>query len=194
MAGRFRVPEDVDDPIAIAVFEELKTVDAAGEGGRVGGRVAGLVGAPNLDNVAELLGFVVDGVFVEAGGGGARGGAGDVAVYGENDGVGVAVGGKRGDEAGVGNEERAHAVPVALLTLRTRDDAVDGVEDGFGATDVGGLGDGPAGMSGDGSCEVRRSGRGGAGLGEGRRAGREEDEGGDDALRARELNHEVLGE
>jgi hypothetical protein len=28
----FRVPEDVDDPVAVTVFEELEAVDAAGEG------------------------------------------------------------------------------------------------------------------------------------------------------------------
>src|ERR1700679_635517 len=82
VVGGFGVPEDVHDPVAVAVFEELEAVDASGEGGGVGGRVAGLVGAPDLDDVAELFGVVVGGVLVEAGGGGSSGGAGDVAVDG----------------------------------------------------------------------------------------------------------------
>ena len=95
--------------------------------------MARLVGAPDLDDVAELLGLVVDGVLEEAGGGHATVTASDVTVNGEDDGVDVSVfaGGCR-DEAGVGDEERAHAVPVAGLTLAAGDDAVDRVEDGLG--------------------------------------------------------------
>jgi collagen type III alpha len=149
--GRFGVPEDVDDPVAVAVLEELEAVDASGEGGGVGWGVAGFVGAPDLDDVAELLGDVVGGFFVEAHGGHAGGGAGDVAVDGEGEGVGVGAGGEGGDEAGVGEEEGAHAVPVAGLALGAGDDGVDGVEEGVRCGYVGGLGGGPGGVGGDGA-------------------------------------------
>jgi len=152
----FRVPEDVDDPVAIAVFEDLEAVDAAHEGCGVGGCVAGLVGAPHLDDVAVLLGHIVDGTFVKAHGGHAGAGAGDVAIDGENDGVGVAVGGHRGDQTGVRNKERAHAVPIAGLALGAGDHAVDGVEDCLGRRDVRGLGYRPTGMAGDRAGEMWR--------------------------------------
>ena len=198
MVWGFGVPEDVDDPVAIAVLEELEAVDAADEGCGVGGGVAGLVGAPYLDDVAVLLCHIVDGALVEAHGGHAGAGAGDVAVDGENDGVGVAGGGNGGDEAGVGNEERAHAVPIAGLALRTGDDAVDGVEDRLGRADVCGLGDGPAGMAGDGAGEMWRRGRrgswrGGGCLGKCGGAGEHEDEGCGETLGLGELDHGVLG-
>ena len=166
MVRRFRIPEDVDDPVAIAVLEELEAVDAADEGGGVGGRVAGLVGAPDLDDVAVVLGHVMDGAFVETHGGHAGAGASDVAVDGKDDGVGVAGRGNGGDEARVGDEERTHAIPVAGLALRTGNDTVDRVEDGLGRTDVRGLRDGPTGMSGDGANQMRRRG-GGSGRGGG---------------------------
>lgn len=135
VGGGFGVPEDVDYPVAVAVFEELEAVDAAGEGGGVGGGVAGFVGAPDLDDVAELFDVVVDGVLEEAVGGHFRAGAGDVAVDGEDDGVGVmgiGGGGDGGDEAGVGKEEGAHAVPVAGLAFGAGDDVVYSVENGLG--------------------------------------------------------------
>ena len=58
--------------------------------------------------------------------------AGDVVVDGEDDGVGVGrvFGGAGGDEAGAGEEEGAHAVPVAGLALGAGDDAVESGEDG----------------------------------------------------------------
>ena len=88
----------------------------------------------------------------------------------------ISGGGDGGDEAGVGNEEGAHAVPVARLTLVAGDHAVDGVEDGLGAADVCGLGDGPAGMRGDGADESWRWWRG-RGLGCGGCGGEDQDQG-----------------
>src|ERR1700722_3482352 len=78
--GGFGVPEDGDGPVAVAVLEELEAVDAAGERGGVVDVVAGLVGAPDLHDVAELLDLIVDGVFEEAGRGHSGAAAGDVTV------------------------------------------------------------------------------------------------------------------
>src|ERR1700723_1058979 len=89
VGGGFGVPEDVDDPVAITVLEELEAVDAAGERRGVVGVVAGLVSALDLEDVAELLHLVVDGVLEEAGGGNSGAAAGDVAIDGKEDGVGV---------------------------------------------------------------------------------------------------------
>ena len=77
-----------------------------------------------LPNCCDL---VVNAALEEAVGrhGGAR--ALDIAVDGEDDGVGsvrVAIEARR-DEAGVGNEERAHAIPVAGLTPGAGDDVVE---------------------------------------------------------------------
>jgi hypothetical protein len=179
----FGVPIDVDDPVAFAVLEELEAVDAAGEGSGVVGVVAGFVGAPDLDDVAELLDLIVDGMFEEAGRGHSDTAAGDVTVDGEEDGVSVGGGaawggghGGGGDEAGVGEEERTHAVPVAGLALGAGYNAVDGGENGLGRADVFGLCGRPSGVAGDGAYQRcgggRRVGigglceRGGAGQGE----------------------------
>src|SRR5437899_1418939 len=54
--GRFGLPGQREDPPAVAVKEQLKTLDAADKGLGVAGSVAGLVGAENLRDLAEALG------------------------------------------------------------------------------------------------------------------------------------------
>src|SRR5437660_12589533 len=54
--GRFGLPGQREDPPAVAVKEQLKTVDAAHKGPGVAGSVAGLVGAENLRVIAVVLG------------------------------------------------------------------------------------------------------------------------------------------
>src|SRR6266851_8046178 len=150
IGGAFAVPEDVDDPVAVAVLEELEAVDAAGEGGGVCGVVARLVGAPDVDYVSELLDLVVDAALEEAAGGHVSAAAGDVVVDGEEDGVGVGrvLGGAGGNEASVREEEGAHAVPVAGLAPGAGDDVVDRGDNGVDGVDVCGLGRGPVGVGG----------------------------------------------
>jgi hypothetical protein len=83
----------------------------------------------------------------------------DVAVDGEDDGVGMSVLACRGgDEPGIGDEKRAHAIPVAGLPFAAGDDVVDGSDDGIRGFDVFGFGCGPVGMAGDGANETGRSG------------------------------------
>src|SRR5216683_2449075 len=150
VGGALAVPEDVNDPVAVAVFEELEAVDAAGEGSGVCGVVAGLVGAPDVDDVSELLDLVVDAALEEAAGGHGAAAARDVVVDGEEDGVGVGrvLGGAGGDEAGVGEEEGAHAVPIAGLATGAGDDVVDRGDNGVDGVDVCGFGRGPVGVGG----------------------------------------------
>src|ERR1700678_431449 len=118
--GGFGVSKDVNDPVAIAVLEKLEAIDAPGKGGWFVGVMAGVVGAPDLDDIAKLLSLVVDRVFEEAVAGHTAAAPGDVAVDGEHDSVGVSIlaCGRR-NEASIGNEERAHAVPVAWLAFGT---------------------------------------------------------------------------
>src|SRR3989442_5086712 len=54
--GRFGLPGQREDPPAVAVKEQLKTVDAADKGLGVAGSVAGLVGDENLRDLSAALG------------------------------------------------------------------------------------------------------------------------------------------
>ena len=60
MGGRFSVPEDIHDPVARAIIQQLKAVDASGEGFGIVGVVSRFVGAPDLNNIAELLNLVMN--------------------------------------------------------------------------------------------------------------------------------------
>ena len=61
----FSVPENGDDPVAVAVFEQLDGVDAALEGRAVFG-MARFVGGKDVHDVAEAFGGVVDATLKEA--------------------------------------------------------------------------------------------------------------------------------
>src|SRR5579863_4276767 len=64
IARALLVPEDADDPPAIAVIEKLNAVDAARE--RLAARSAArFIAAENLRDVAELFDAIGDGRFVE---------------------------------------------------------------------------------------------------------------------------------
>jgi hypothetical protein len=65
MFRRFSVPENIHNPITLAIIQQLKAVNTPGERFRIIGVVAGFVGAPDLNNVAELFGLVVNGVLKE---------------------------------------------------------------------------------------------------------------------------------
>src|SRR5437588_11756179 len=79
-ARRLGLPEDADDPPALAVVHQLDAVDAAREGLRVVGLVAALIRAPGVDDVAVGLDAARDLPFVEALLGEKFAGALDVAV------------------------------------------------------------------------------------------------------------------
>jgi hypothetical protein len=113
--------------------------------------VPGLVGAPDVDDVAELLDLIVDATLEEATGGHGAAAARDVVVDGEQKGIG-AVGvlcGAGGDKAGAGKEEGSHAVPVAGLAFGTGDHVINSTHDGVDGVDVCWFGRGPAGVSRD---------------------------------------------
>ena len=65
VVGALFVPENVDDPPALAVVDHLDAVNAAGEG-RFAEGVAGFVAAENLRDGAEGLDVIDDGLFEEA--------------------------------------------------------------------------------------------------------------------------------
>lgn len=62
IVGPLFVPEDADDPPALAVIEELNAVDAAREG-RFAGVVARFIAAEDLRDVAEGFDAAVNGRF-----------------------------------------------------------------------------------------------------------------------------------
>src|SRR2546423_6245466 len=63
---RLGLPEDADDPPALAVVHQLDAVDAAREGLRVVGLVATFVCAPGVDDVAVGFDAARDLLLVEA--------------------------------------------------------------------------------------------------------------------------------
>jgi hypothetical protein len=141
--GALFVPEDADDPPTLAIIEELKAVNAAGEGGfaRV---VAGFVAAEGLSDVAEGFDAAMDGRFEKTVLEEVSAAAGDVVL----DGVGMnangAVGGLAGGgEMRAGKEERAEAIPVALAG-RAGDHGVESDEDMIDGVDVFGFSGGSA--------------------------------------------------
>ena len=135
---RLSIPEDGDDPVAIAILEQLDGVDAALEWLAVFG-VARFVGGEDMHDIAEAFRGVVDASFEKAIGQ-RRCGALLILLRGEGSDVGAVAGFgvARRDEARIGNEEGAEAVPVARLAGRTGDDVVECGEDGVdGCTSAG---------------------------------------------------------
>src|SRR5947209_5563533 len=63
---RLTLPEDADDPPPLSVVHQLDAVDAARERLRVFWRVAALIRAPNVDDVAVGFDAARDLLFVEA--------------------------------------------------------------------------------------------------------------------------------
>jgi len=137
------VPEDANDPPALAVVEELKAVDAAREG-RFAEGVAGFVAAEDLGDVAEGFDAAVDGRFEKTVLEEVCAATIDVVI----DGVGMDADGAvcrfaGGGEMRAGEEERAEAIPVALAG-RTRDYRVESDEDMIDRVNVFGFGGGSA--------------------------------------------------
>lgn len=133
------IPENTDDPPALAVVEKLKAVDAARER-RFASSVARFVAAEDLSDVAKGLDAIHDRVFketvLEEIAASARSvfiGAHGTKMDGT---VGAFCG---GGEARRGKEEGAEAAPVALAG-RAGDDVVDRRHDAVDGVDVGGLG------------------------------------------------------
>src|SRR2546423_11897386 len=127
-ARRLGLPEDADDPPALAVVHQLYAVDAARERLRVVGLVSALVRAPSVDDMAVGFDAARDLFFVEALLGEKFARALDVAVNvvdvrriffrpGQRR---VGRRARRSNRRGrhqtrARNEERAHPVPVAPL-------------------------------------------------------------------------------
>lgn len=114
IVGALFVPQDADDPPALAVVEELKAVDAACEGG-FASVVAGFVAAEDLSDIAKSLDAAADGRFEETVFEEIGAAAVDVIIHGVGMDADGAVGrfASRG-EVRTGEEERAEAGPVSL--------------------------------------------------------------------------------
>jgi hypothetical protein len=137
------VPEDADDPPALAVVEELKAVDSTRER-RFAGVVAGFVAAKDLGNVAKGFDAAVDGRFEKTVLEKVGAATGDVVIHG----VGMDADGAvrrfaSGREMRAGEKERAEAIPVALAG-RAGDHRVKGDEDVINGVNVFGFGGGSA--------------------------------------------------
>src|SRR5207245_38273 len=134
--GRFALPVNRYDPPAFAVVEQLNAVDSAREWlARL--LVAGLVGAEHLGNVAVLFhtsgDFALEKSFFVEEWLRPR----DVVVHGQDAGSYVASGLLGGrDQPCAGHKERAHPVPVALLTGSAGDDVIEGGHDAVHRADV----------------------------------------------------------
>jgi len=132
--GPLFVPEDADDPPALAVVENLKAVDAAREG-RFAEGVAGFVAAEDLSNVAEGFDAAVDGRFEKTVLEEVSAAAVDVIIHGVGMDADGAVGSfASGSEVRAGEEERAETIPVALAgragdhRVESNKDMIDGVD------------------------------------------------------------------
>lgn len=128
------VPEDADDPPALAVVEKLKAVDAAREG-RFAEGVAGFVAAEDLSDVAEGFDAAVDGRFEKTVLEEVSAATIDVIIHGVGMDADGAVGSfASGGEMRPGEEERAKTIPVALARgardhrVESNKDMIDGVD------------------------------------------------------------------
>ena len=136
--GALFIPENADDPPALAVVEKLKAVDAAREG-RFASGVARFVTAEDLSDVAEGLDAVHDRVFEETVLEEVTAGARSVFIGAHRTKVDGSVGAFcGGGEARCGKKEGAEAAPIALAG-RAGDDVVDRRHDAVDGLHVVGL-------------------------------------------------------
>src|SRR5258707_9860596 len=131
---RLRVPEDIHDPIAVAILEKLEAIDTAGKRLRIIEIMPRLISAPNLHNIAKLLNFIVDRAFKETIPGKPPATALTVPIHRQHDGIAMpraTIGRRRshsGNKPRIRNKQRPHTVPIARLALATRDHTVDSIQ------------------------------------------------------------------
>ena len=139
MFRRFSVPEYIHDPITFAIIQQLKTVDASGEGFRIIRIVAGFVGTPNLNNITELFLLIMDGVLKETVRSHSSAAARNIIINRKQDGIGVSrLCRSRGhcnsrDETCTRDKQGPHSIPVARLPFGAGNHVVHRVQNGFEA-------------------------------------------------------------
>src|SRR6266850_469603 len=128
IVGTLLVPEDADDPPALAIVDQLETVDAAGEG-RLTGSAAGLVAAEDVGNVAKRLDAADDRTLEKAMLSEIAAGARYITFHRARTNVNIAFAVlSGGGESGAGQEQRTKTIPITLPG-RAGDDVVDSSED-----------------------------------------------------------------
>lgn len=167
VVGALFIPENTDDPPALAVVEKLKAVDPAREG-RFASSVTRFVAAEDLSDVTESLDAVHDRVFKETVLEEVAAGARSVFIGAHRTKMDGSVGAFcGGGEARGGKEEGAEAAPIALAG-RAGDDVIDRGHDAVDGLHVVRLRGGDTGKWVGGGLLGGGLARGGLGGGEGR--------------------------
>jgi len=140
VVGALFVPEDGDDPPALAIVGQLDAVNAAGEGRFTCG-AAGFVAGEDLGDVAKRLDAAHDRAFEKTVLCEIAAGASYVTFHGArtNTNVAIAIFSGRG-ERGTGQEQGTKTIPIALAG-RAGDDVVESGEDTIDGFDVVRFGD-----------------------------------------------------
>src|SRR5882672_8468497 len=135
IVGALLVPEDADNPPALAIVGQLDAVDAAGEG-RLTGGAAGFVAAEDVGDVAKRLDAADDRTLEKTVLCEIAAGARYISFHGARTNVNVAftIFSGRG-ERGTGQEQGTKTIPIALAG-RAGDDVVKSGEDAVDGFDV----------------------------------------------------------